>query len=89
MFGIPEWAIGVATILAFVSVLKIVTVRLLPPEARGNRWKRGPFPLPDDVHERLDELDDLKQRVLELEERVDFAERMLAKQRDAEPLPPS
>jgi hypothetical protein len=88
MFGIPEWAIGVATVLAFVSVLKIVTVRLLPPEARAGRWKRGPLPLPDDVQERLAELDDLKQRMVELEERVDFAERILAKRREAEPLPP-
>jgi len=32
-------------------------------------------------------LDDLQRRVAELEERVDFAERLLAKQREGERLP--
>ncbi len=38
---------------------------------------------------RLAELDEVKQRLGELEERVDFAERLLAKQREAERLGPS
>jgi hypothetical protein len=52
----------------------------------------------DDLEARLVELedtqkrgggtDDLQRRVAELEERVDFAERLLAKQRDAERLSP-
>lgn len=36
----------------------------------------------------LDEVDGLRDRVGELEERLDFAERLLARQRDAAPLPP-
>ena len=94
MFGIPEWAMGVAAILAVVSVLKIVTVRLLPPEARGNRWKGGwkgmgeSLQAQDDMQARLAEIDDLRQRVAELEERVDFTERLLAKHRETEPLRP-
>ena len=31
MLGIPEWAIGIAAILAVISVLKVVTTRLVPP----------------------------------------------------------
>ena len=37
-----------------------------------------------DTQARLDELDDMQRRLTDLEERMDFAERMLAKQRDAE-----
>ena len=42
----------------------------------------------EDVQARLLELDQLKQRVSELEERLDFAERMLASHRDAQRLGP-
>ena len=37
----------------------------------------------DDLRERVAELDGLSRRVADLEERVDFAERLLAQQRDA------
>lgn len=43
----------------------------------------------EDVLVRLGELDQLKQRISELEERVDFAERALAKQREGPRLGPS
>jgi tetrahydromethanopterin S-methyltransferase subunit G len=43
----------------------------------------------EDVEARLGELDQLKQRMSELEERVDFAERLLAKQREGLRLGPS
>jgi len=43
----------------------------------------------EDVQARLGELDQLKQRISELEERVDFAERLLVKQREAQRLGPS
>jgi hypothetical protein len=39
----------------------------------------------DEVNARLDDLDAAEQRVAELEERLDFAERLLARKR-AEPL---
>ena len=39
-----------------------------------------------DVYARLEALQQGQARVLELEERVDFAERLLARQRDAESL---
>jgi hypothetical protein len=89
MLGIPEWALGVAAILAVVSVLKVVTARLMPPGYRQRSW-RGEIlpPETEDPQARLAELDQLKQRVGELEERVDFAERLLARQREGERLPP-
>jgi Tfp pilus assembly protein PilN len=88
-FGIPEWAIGVGAILMFVSVLKVVTARLMPPGYRGRSW-RGEIlrPETEDLQARLAEVDQLKQRVSELEERVDFAERLLARHREGERLPP-
>ena len=88
-FGIPEWAIGVGVILMFVSVLKVVTARLMPPGYRQRSW-RGDLipPETEDLQARLAELDEMKRRVAELEERVDFAERLLARQREGERLQP-
>jgi hypothetical protein len=42
----------------------------------------------EELRERVAELDHLSRRVTELEERVDFAERLLAQQREAGRLPP-
>jgi hypothetical protein len=41
-----------------------------------------------EVQARLEELDDVQRRLTDLEERMDFAERLLAKQRDAERIAP-
>jgi len=89
MLGIPEWALGVTAILAVVSVLKVVTARLMPPGYRQRSW-RGEIlpPETEDLQAKLAELDELKRRVGELEERVDFAERLLARQREGERLQP-
>jgi hypothetical protein len=40
--------------------------------------------LSGEVEDRLDDLADTKQRLLEAEERLDYAERMLLRQREAE-----
>ena len=89
MFGIPEWALGVTAILAVVSVLKVVTARLLPPGYRQRSWRGDLIPSEtEDQQARLAELDELKRRVAELEERVDFTERLLARQREGERLQP-
>jgi len=72
MLGIPEWAIGVGAILMAVSVLKVVTARLMPP---GHR--------PRSMREMMG-----GETPAELEERVDFAERLLARQREQERLQP-
>lgn len=92
MFGIPEWAIGVGVVLTFVSVLKLVMVRLMPPGSVG-RYGRFPFrsePSPDqeELQGKIAELEDVKRRVGELEERLDFAERLLAQKRGSERLQP-
>ena len=93
MLGIPEWAIGVALIVGIISVGQIVGRLVAPDGAR--RGRKLPFIDPtdkaqalEDVQARLLELDQLKQRVSELEERLDFAERMLASHRDAQRLGP-
>ena len=39
------------------------------------------------LQQRLDELEDVQRRLAEVEERLDFAERLLTKQRDVERLP--
>ncbi len=89
MLGIPEWALGVTAILAVVSVLKVVTARLMPPGYRQRSWRGDILPLEtEDLKAKVAELDELKRRVAELEERVDFAERLLARQREGERLPP-
>ncbi len=89
MLGIPEWALGVTAILAVVSVLKVVTARLMPRGYRQRSW-RGEMlpPETEDLQAKLAELDELKRRVGELEERVDFAERLLARHREGERLQP-
>ena len=89
MFGIPEWAIGVGSIMVLVAALQVVVARLMPPGHRRRSWKGETLADSEELHARLVELDDLKQRVAELEERVDFAERLLARQREGERLPPA
>ena len=46
----------------------------------------GPAEVPPEL---LEEMDDMRHRMVELEERVDFTERLLAERRDAAQLPPS
>jgi hypothetical protein len=91
-FGLPEWAIGVGVILMAVSILKVVTARLMPPGYRPRSMRDmmgGQTPAEqEEMQARLAELDELKRRVGELEERVDFAERLLARQREQERLQP-
>ena len=92
-FGIPEWAIGIGAILALISVLKVVTARLMPPGHRPRSMMRdmmlGETPAElEEMQARVAEFDELKRRVGELEERLDFAERLLARQREQERLQP-
>jgi hypothetical protein len=98
MFGLPMEivgpVVGMGAIILFVAA-GIVMVRVLTsklahsgPQTRGVDPTRHDQVL-EDVEARLGELDQLKQRVSELEERVDFAERLLAKQREGLRLGPS
>jgi len=76
------WAIGVAIIILAVSLRKALP-RLI--HALADRIShRGP---PEtDSSRSLEVLDDVQRRLTDLEERVDFAERLLAKQREGERL---
>jgi len=85
MFGLPMEIVGpvlgigaiIMFIVAGIVTLRVLTAKLPPPRLRaGDPSERAQ--LLEEVQVRFDELDHLKQRVGELEERVDFAERLLA-----------
>ncbi|MEO8201186.1 MAG: hypothetical protein ABI679_11740 [Gemmatimonadota bacterium] len=89
---------GVAGELLFgavgdASVTGILTASVLILAWRRRRALKGQLPDPhaservDDLEDRVLELESSQQRVLELEERLDFAERMLARQREPERIP--
>ena len=103
MFGIPDWAIGVGFIVLAVfgasvgiAVLRqfLPTERLRAREAPG----RGLAQVLEEVQRRLGQVEqgqsrlgeaaDVETRLSKLKERVDFAERLLAKQREGERLAP-
>jgi hypothetical protein len=104
MFGIeiPAWAIGVGIIIIAGSIgggLKrlLSGERGSPPAGRGARRELGRMVggllesrlgAVDELRSKVGEIEDLQRRVAELEERVDFTERLLAKQRDGERLAP-
>ena len=95
-FVIPSWAIGIALIV-FISAIVKGTGR-----GGGSREKFNKFRGSEDHERRIADLEDshrqlaagsgdtaeLERRLAELEERLDFAERMLAKKNDAERLGP-
>jgi cell shape-determining protein MreC len=85
----PEEILWKATV-AFGALLLVVfggvaVLRILPHRKSRvvNEAEREAL---EDLQGRLGELDQLQERVRELEERLDFAERILAKQRDGERL---
>ena len=90
MFGIPGevfWptvSFGAMVVLVFAG---IAVLRLLP-----SRKSRVVDPAErqalEDLQRRLDELDQLTQRLSELEERVDFTERLVTQQREGQRLGP-
>ncbi|HEX9293850.1 MAG TPA: hypothetical protein VF873_09190 [Gemmatimonadales bacterium] len=82
-FMIPSWALGAAVILIAIQVGRAIS-------GRNPRFRRG-FPHQSDadvaeVAELRQNLEAMQHRVAELEERVDFTERLLAKQRDTDRL---
>ena len=96
MFEIPGWAIGVGFIVLCVGVAQVVARRLIPADQlrhadrlRGRRGaKREVAEALEEVEARLGELDDMRKRLAEVEERLDFAERLLTKQRETERIVP-
>ncbi len=82
-FMIPSWALGAAVILIAIQIGRAIS-------GRNTRFRRG-FPHQSDgevpeVAELRQSLETMQHRISELEERVDFTERLLAKQRDADRL---
>jgi hypothetical protein len=77
----PTAAFGAMIVLVFGG---LALLRLLPHKSRA--LEQAEREALQDVQHRLGQLDQLQERVSELEERVDFAERLLAKQRDADRL---
>lgn len=88
MFGIPGevfWptaAFGSIVLLTFGAV---AALRFLP-RSKSREVSESHDEVIEDLQVRLGQLEQLQQRVSELEERADFAERLLAKQRDGERL---
>ena len=78
---IPSWAIGVGFILTVFAVAQIVVVKL-------RASVRIPPPADPGVGELRQELEAMQGRLGDLEERLDFTERLLANQRDAGRLEP-
>jgi hypothetical protein len=82
-FIIPSWALGAAVILIAIQVGRAIS-------GRGPRFRRGFLHQSDaegpEVAELRQNLEAMQHRIAELEERVDFTERLLAKQRDADRL---
>jgi hypothetical protein len=78
---IPEWAVGVAVIVFAVALAQIVVVKL--------RVSVRALPAPDKESGELRQaLEAMQNRLGELEERVDFTERLLAAHREADRLEP-
>ena len=78
---VPEWAIGGVVIIFAVALAQIVVVKM--------RASVRTLPTSDSESGDLRQaLDALRNRLGELEERVDFAERLLAKNREADRLGP-
>jgi hypothetical protein len=70
-------SLGAAALCALgYGILRHYALQALPPEEEtSGSWRMS------DVEARLAELETLQSRVAELEERVDFSERLLAEQR--------
>ena len=81
-FIIPSWALGAAVILIAIQIGRAISGRY----GGGRGRHRGLTASDDAISELRHNLDAMQHRVTELEERVDFTERLLAKQRDADRL---
>jgi uncharacterized protein (DUF342 family) len=76
-FIIPEWALGVGLIVVAVSIARAIGGGI---GGLGRRRLRGADPeVTADVTELRQTVDTLQQRLAEVEERLDFAERLLSK----------
>jgi hypothetical protein len=81
MSGLVAWALLNGLITGGVWA-GIVLLR------RQRRLFREELALLEDVRQHLDERDRLERRLMEVEERLDFAERLLAREREGQRLAP-
>ena len=81
-FDIPSWAVGAAVILIAIQVGRAISGKY----GRGRGRHRGLPASDDEIGELRQNLETMQNRVAELEERVDFAERLLAKHREGDRL---
>ena len=99
MFPIPDWALGVGFIILVGYLGRALIGRGTGGQLlRGRLSRRDIGPALEDTQQRLAALEegqrrlgegeDVQTRLNEVEERLDFVERMLAKQRDAERVVP-
>jgi len=84
MWGVPDWAMGVAVIIVAVSCGK--ALQRMFQQHTGPIAGRGASD--PELSRQREALDEMQKRLGDLEERVDFAERLLAKQREGERLAP-
>lgn len=84
-FEIPSWAIGAAIIMIAIQVGRAISGRYGGGGRGRLRGRNRELAASDDeISELRQNLETMQTRVAELEERVDFAERLLAKQRDSD-----
>lgn len=89
-FGIPGqvlWPTLAFGAIILVIVGGIALLRLLP-QSKSRALDQPDRQALGDLEVRLGQLEQLQERVSELEERVDFTERLLAKQPDVQRLEP-
>jgi hypothetical protein len=86
-FIIPSWALGAAVILIAIQIGRAISGKYGGGGRGRLRGRNRELPASDDeIGELRQNLETMQTRVAELEERVDFAERLLAKQREGDRL---
>jgi flagellar capping protein FliD len=83
-WGIPGWALGVGIIIIASTLSKALVPYL---KAQAHRVEREGSS-DGDTARLSEQLAEVQQRLGEMEERLDFAERMIAQQRESERLGP-
>ena len=81
---IPDWALGVGVIIIAITVARTLSgmLRMMSTRAAARNLTRSD----EELSELRQSLDAVQNRLSEVEERLDFTERLLAKQRDVERL---
>ena len=89
MFLIPTWAIGIGFIIVVGTVGKIVA-RMFSAgdQPSGKKASRELEQTVADLQARMAGVEEVQRRLADLEERPDFAERMLAQRREADKIAP-